>query len=192
MKAMLLTGLLALCAGEATLAADTPPASDSRPSEASVRELFRTMNTRSIIDTARAQMNSSSNATLGQALANRPLNEQQRQILRDEHEQIMALLGGALDWNTLEPEMIDVYRNHFTQQEIDQLLQFYRSPTGQMVVAKLPGATQEMMQKMQARVQALAPRIAELQRETAAKVKSAADQPAAAPEPAASAGASPH
>jgi hypothetical protein len=181
---MLLTGLLALCATPAAFAADTAAATDTRPSEASVRELFRTMNTRSIIDTAHAQMNSSSNATLNQALASRPLNEQQRQILRDEHEQIMILVGGALDWNTLEPEMVDVYRNHFTQQEIDQLLQFYRSPTGQIVVAKLPGATQEMMQKMQARVQALAPRIAELQQETAAKVKAAADAPAGEQQPA--------
>jgi hypothetical protein len=185
---MLLAGLLALCASQATFAADTAAATDERPSEASVRELFRTMNTRNIIDTARAQMNSSSNSTLNQALANRPLNEQQRQIVRDEHEQIMGLIGGALDWSTLEPEMVEVYRNHFTQQEIDQLLQFYRSPTGQIVVAKLPGATQEMMQKMQARVQALAPRIVELQKETAAKVKAAADtaapeqQPAVPPE----------
>ncbi|HKD54714.1 MAG TPA: DUF2059 domain-containing protein [Steroidobacteraceae bacterium] len=192
MKRMLSVALLALCASQATLAADTPAANDSRPTEASVHELFRTMNTRTIIDTARGQMNSSSSATLDHTLAGRPLNDQQRQILRDEHAQVMALIGEALDWNTLEPDMVEVYRNHFTQQEIDQMLQFYRSPTGQMVVAKLPGATQEMMQKMQARVQALAPRIVELQRETAAKVRSAADKPPGAQDQAPPSAASPH
>ncbi|MBV8405089.1 MAG: DUF2059 domain-containing protein, partial [Gammaproteobacteria bacterium] len=177
-------GLLVLCAVQATPAADTPAAADSRPTEASVRELFRTMNTRSVIDAARAQIDSSSNATLGQALPGQQLNERQRQIVREGHQQIVALLGETLDWNTLEPGMVEVYRDHFTQHEIDQMLQFYRSPTGQMVIAKLPATTQDMMQRMQARMRSLAPRIAELQKDIAAKVRSAADEPTAPEQPA--------
>ena len=130
-----------------------------------MRELFRTMNTRSIIDTVRGQMDSTSSATLDQALAGRSLNDRQRQILRDGHEQVMVLISQTLDWNAVEPVMVEVYRDHFTQQEIDQMLQFYRSPTGQMVIAKLPATTQEMMQKMQARMQSLAPRTVELRKE---------------------------
>ena len=192
MRAMLLAVVLALCAAQATLAADTPAADDSRPSEASVRELFRTMNTRSIIDTVRGQIDSTSSATLDQALAGRSLNDRQRQILRDGHEQVMVLISQTLDWNAVEPVMVEVYRDHFTQHEIDQMLQFYRSPTGQMVTAKLPATTKEMMQKMQGRMQSLAPRIAELQKETAAKVKAAADEPAAEKQPAVPATTGPH
>ena len=116
MRAMLLAVLLALCAAQATLAADTPAAADGRPSEASVRELFRTMNTRSIIDTVRGQMDSTSSATLDQALAGRALNDRQRQILRDGHEQVMVLISQSLDWNAVVSVMVEVYRAHFTQQ----------------------------------------------------------------------------
>lgn len=183
MKAIVVGLVTALLAAQVTLAADTAASTDTRASEASVRELFRTMNTRGIIDSARAQTESSSGAMLGAALTGRQLNEQQRQILRDGQQQIMALVSEQLDWNTLEPLMVEVYRDHFTQQEIDQMLKFYRSPAGQMVIAKLPAATQDMMQKIQGRIQALGPRIAELRKETAAKVKSAADEPAAAQQP---------
>jgi hypothetical protein len=94
-----------------------------------------------------------------------------------------GMLKDELAWSRLEPQMVEVYRNTFTPDEIDGMFKFYDSPSGKAVVAKLPQATQRMMQLTQERVRALVPRIVELQRQAAQQIKDAASPPPAAPAP---------
>ena len=54
---------------------------------------------------------------------------------------------------------------------------FYSSPAGKSIAAKLPVATQESMRLMQERMRPLMPKFAQLGRETAEKLKQAADAP---------------
>ncbi|TLY66677.1 MAG: DUF2059 domain-containing protein [Gammaproteobacteria bacterium] len=80
--------------------------------------------------------------------------------------------------------MIEVYRDTFTQHEIDGMLKFYRSEAGQAAINKLPTVTQESMARIQGRVNALTPKIMELEKATAAQIKAAGDAPPGAPQPA--------
>jgi len=43
---------------------------------------------------------------------------------------------------------IPVYQKHFTKADIDSLIAFYASPTGQKVLREMPGITAEAMQSM--------------------------------------------
>lgn len=47
---------------------------------------------------------------------------------------------------TLVNLIIPIYKKHFTQEEIKQLIAFYKTPVGQKVAATLPAVTQESMQ----------------------------------------------
>jgi uncharacterized protein len=49
--------------------------------------------------------------------------------------------------------MIPVYQRHFTKGEMDDLVAFYSSPTGQKMVHELPAITAEAMQSSQAIIQ---------------------------------------
>jgi len=49
-----------------------------------------------------------------------------------------GLVKEELNWATFEPMMVEVYRNTFSQHEVDGMLTFYRSEAGQAVIAKLP------------------------------------------------------
>ena len=104
--------------------------------------------------------------------------------MEDLQARIMALVKEQLNWTDLEPIMIEVYRDTFTQHEIDGMLRFYRSEAGQAVINKLPTATQESMARIQGRVNALTPKIMELEKETSAQIKAAGDAPPGAPQPA--------
>jgi len=49
--------------------------------------------------------------------------------------------------------MIPVYQRHFTKGEMDDLVAFYSSPTGQKMVKELPAITAEAMQSSQGIIQ---------------------------------------
>jgi hypothetical protein len=49
------------------------------------------------------------------------------------------------DIDGLIDRIIPIYAKHFTQKEINQLLDFYRSPVGKKVIEKMPTIMQESM-----------------------------------------------
>ncbi len=172
---------ICMVAAVALLGLPTAFAENAKPSEESVRRLFGVMHTSQMIDTVMSQMDTNLRGALERATGGRPLNAQQQQLHDDMRAKIEGMLKDELAWPRLEPQMIEVYRSNFTPGEIDAMLKFYSSPGGQAVVAKLPQATQQMMQLTQERVRALVPRIVELQKETAQRIKDAASPPPASP-----------
>jgi uncharacterized protein len=51
-------------------------------------------------------------------------------------------------WDDLMNSMIPVYQKHFTKGDIDALVAFYATPTGQKLIRELPEITAEAMQNM--------------------------------------------
>src|ERR1700733_8859687 len=49
-------------------------------------------------------------------------------------DKVAAVMAKALSWNDIEPEYTKLYADAFTEQQIDDLLAFYRSPTGRVIV----------------------------------------------------------
>lgn len=43
-----------------------------------------------------------------------------------------------LDWKVLEPQMIDIYVQVFSESELRELTSFYRTPLGRMVLTRMP------------------------------------------------------
>jgi len=76
-----------------------------------------------------------------------------------------------MTWESFEPNVIDLYKKSFTQSEIDGMVQFYKSPAGKAVIAKMPVVMQNNMQLVQGRMKTLLPKIQQLQQETFEKLK---------------------
>jgi hypothetical protein len=189
MRICLIVTTLAVLGLQTALAADPKPAASPRPaavakpSEESIRRLFEVMHTSQVTDMVMSQMDANLREALERAGGGRPLNAEQQKLHDDMRARALGMLKEELAWSHLEPQMIEVYRSTFTPAEIDDMYKFYNSPGGKAVVAKLPKATQEMMQLTQERVAALIPRIVEMQKETAEKVKAAAGPAPASPAP---------
>jgi len=84
-------------------------------------------------------------------------------------QRALAMMHQQLNWKTMEPQYVKLYTDTFSQQEIDGLIAFYSSPAGQAYLAKMPLLTQHSMQLMQAQMQDLMPRIAQILHEAAPK-----------------------
>jgi hypothetical protein len=118
---------LGLCAA---LAAG--PAGAAQPSTAQVRELMQVMN----VSGQFAAMNSQMTEMMSQQLPCVPSSYWQNYIDKSGQEQLLTM-------------MIPAYQHHFTAEEVDGLIKFYKSPLGQKLVAQMPATMAEAAQSGQ-------------------------------------------
>ena len=79
-------------------------------------------------------------------------------------EKISPILSQQLNWDQLKPQYVKVYADTYTEEELDAILAFYKSPAGQAWFAKSPAVgekarqiTQQAMQDAQAQVRKAVP-----------------------------------
>jgi hypothetical protein len=174
----------------AALALQPAIANETKPSEQSINRLFEVMHTSQLLDTYAAQIDTAMRASLREGPEWVQLNAEQQQILDDMSAELTSLVRHEISWESVRPMMVEVYRNTFSAHEVDEMVKFYQSPTGQAVIAKLPAAMTQAMQAMQQHVSALTPRLAQLHRETLSALKRAQNRAAQAQTPPPSAQAS--
>lgn len=142
-KALLsLSTLLFISAASAT-AADAPP------SDESLRTLFEVSKVKSLLDNISGQMNGMMKSTMDQAIAGQPSTPKQDQAIANYQERMAAIMREELSWTKLEPMYLKVYRNTFTQSEIDGMIVFYQTPAGEAMINKMPQVMQQTMTEMQ-------------------------------------------
>ena len=82
-------------------------------------------------------------------------SEQEQATMR----QIMDLIANELGWTKLEGDLVAIYAETYTAEELKGLLAFYQSPLGRKSVAKEPELMRRTMEVVQGRMQTLMPKI---------------------------------
>jgi len=83
--------------------------------------------------------------------------------LRDKHrKQQTNIMKTEMSWDAMKVDLKQVYRQNFTENEIADMLVFYKSPTGQSVLRTMPVVMQESMQISQVMAQKMIPKLQEL------------------------------
>ena len=94
--------------------------------------------------------------------------------LREHETVVREFLERHIGWNSLEDALTGMYLEAFTEQEVNEMNAFYRSPTGRKVIERLPQLVQQRNQLASKRLQE---NIGELRYEIEARQKKQA-QPA--------------
>jgi hypothetical protein len=84
-------------------------------------------------------------------------------MLQDE----TTYMREKLDWTKLKPQFVDIYSDVFTEEELRQIVAFYKSPGGQAFLNKTP----QVMQRSMALTQSLMADFPAHIQETIAKMK---------------------
>jgi hypothetical protein len=74
----------------------------------------------------------------------------------DFEPRMNQMLDGMLKdmpWDDMLNAMVPAYQKHFTKGDIDALVTFYSSPTGQKILRELPAVTAEAMDTMMPLIQ---------------------------------------
>ena len=175
MKIRMLTVLLGIfCAG--LCGAQTP----APASEASIKELLKLTNAKSLVDNLGPQMQGMMKTTVRQATQGKTLTPQQQKAFDDMQTRMTAIYTQEMSWERLEPMYIRIYQGSFSQSEVDGMIDFYHSPVGHSMITKMPLVMQNMMVEIQKLIVPMAQKIQSAAREAEAAngtpAKSTADQ----------------
>jgi len=98
---------------------------------------------------------------------------------------ISQLIDAQLDWKALGPAIIDIYTQTFTEQELDAIVTFYKTPAGIALLDKMPGINTQVNQLAQSRLTSLQPQINQMFVDFLKSMPAPESAPAASPAPAA-------
>ncbi len=142
--------LLALCC----CAAQAEPAS-----KATIEELLEVTQSQKMMDAVYAQMD----GMMKQSTQGMVLSEAQRPIMEKHLAKSAALIKQELSWDKIKHPMAEAYARVYTEAEVRDIIEFYKSPAGQKMLAKMPELMQESMVLIQESMKDLMPKIAALQ-----------------------------
>ena len=143
---------------------------DEATKNAKIEELLKLTNADRMVSQMFDQMKSIEMTQLN----NMNIAPEQRPLAQQTQEQILQLLQNALSWDKLKPALIKVYTETFTEEEIDGILNFYKTPAGQALLQKMPTLIQRSMQTGQQMVADVLPQIQKMTEDL--KRKAAAQQ----------------
>ncbi len=129
------------------------------PSDASIATLLSVTQSDKMLDTMYANMEQMIRQGMQQATAGKALSDEQKRVMELAPTRIARLMREEIIWASMEPMIVQVYRESFDQAEIDGLIAFYQSPVGQSFVAKMPLVMQRSMDASQAQLQAFMPKL---------------------------------
>jgi hypothetical protein len=98
---------------------------------------------------------------------------QQQALLDDFTKKVFALVESRIGWKAIEPDILDLYARSFTDDELEAMLAFYKSPAGISMVAKLPSLTNQAMNISQSKITALLPEMKQMIQDFAKAAKDA-------------------
>jgi uncharacterized protein len=171
MNKLLATALvwMLICGGAA--AANNAPASD-----ASIREMLELTNSRQMLDSVKGQMTAMMNTTMQNATRSQTITPERQAVLDRMSAKISAVLADMLNWDDMLPMYLRTYRAAFTQDEIDGVIKFYKSPAGKAYVKKMPVVMQNVMQEMPEFIKPVQEKMAAIQKESIQEFKDLKDK----------------
>ena len=165
-RILIVAALFCSVAESAVCAADNNP-----PSEVSIKQLLEVTQARQLLDSMMSQIDAMMKNAMTQATQGQHITpEIQKQIETFETE-MTAAAKEMLDWNKLEPMYVRIYQKSFTQQDVDGMIAFYKTPAGQAVINKMPVVMQNMMTEMQQMMQPMMQRIQRKQQDVIAQIQ---------------------
>ena len=75
--------------------------------------------------------------------------------LDDFERKVSGMIDSELNWKALQPEFVNIYAKTFTEDELNGILAFYKSPVGQAFLTKSPTIGPQVSQITQPRLEAL-------------------------------------
>jgi hypothetical protein len=146
---------------------------DDASKRAKIEEMFsvlhidRTM--KQMMDMGFAQGKETAKSMMG----DHPMTPADQKIMDDYMAKLSAVVSDVLSWQNLKPAYVDLYASAYTEEEIDGILTFYKSPVGQALLAKTPELMTKSSAIVNGRMQELGPRMREVMDDLQKQLKAA-------------------
>lgn len=133
----------------------------------SVEELLKLTNAEALVSSIQGQ--------IGNMLQGIPrqmnIKPDEQQIFDTYMQNSLDMMKQEVSWDKMKGTMVDIYLKHFSEQEIQDLLVFYRTKTGHAMIEKMPMIMADSMQFSQQMMQDLMPKMQSLSTQLAEDLK---------------------
>lgn len=96
--------------------------------------------------------------------------ENKRGLLESYQSKADAALDKAIGWEKIKPDLVALYTEEFTEQELGELNAFYESALGKKMLSKLPQLNARSAQVTQAKLESAVPLVNKLLAEMTAEL----------------------
>jgi hypothetical protein len=124
-----------------------------------------------LIDSVMMQMDALMKQTIQQATNGQEIPPKVQKDIDKRQAEVVGFMKELLDWSKLEPMYVRIYQKTFTQQEVDGMIAFYKTPAGQAVISKMPAAMQNTMNEMQQMMAPVMQKMQRMQQDVVAEMK---------------------
>ena len=104
------------------------------------------------VDTMLSNLDPMMRQSMATATKGQQLSAEQQRMMDATRAQFVQVLREEMAWDKMHPLYVQIYQETFTQEEIDGLIAFYKSPAGVAFVEKMPVVMQKSMSLMQSRM----------------------------------------
>jgi hypothetical protein len=132
---------------------------DEASKTAKLEEFFRISRTEEMITENLALSMNQAKSELIQQMAALNSSPDQNKILEEWRSKVEKIMSNASSWERVKPAYIKIYSDAYTEGQIDDIVTFYRSPTGQAMVARNPDLMTKASQIVQNRIIAAQPEL---------------------------------
>ncbi len=133
----------------------------AEPTDASLKALLEASGLPAAIGTLSTSSSQYAHQVIDQAIKGRDLTEQQKKNLDGLGDKFSAAVQQDMSYDKMSPLYMKIYRENFTQEEVDGLVAFFKTPAGVAYLKKMPQVMQKtseasrnvmvpLMQKLQA------------------------------------------
>lgn len=149
------------------------PGFAATPSTESLDEMFELTHVSALMRSMTANIEQNLRQSMQQSLGTQELTDTQQRANDAMAKKFADAMREELTWDKLRPIYINIYQESLTQEEVDGLIAFYRSPAGDAMVKKLPLIAQKTMGAVQTMMGPLVARLKVAQAEAMAESKAA-------------------
>ena len=134
---------------------------DGAGKQAKVHELLMTMHMDRTVD---SMMHSIAKQLL-EIPGTERMTPAQKKLTQQFQDRAMKVISDRVSWKAVEPDYVKLYEKTYSEQEIDGMLAFYKSPAGQAMLTKAPQLSAGVMQIVHSHMGDYQPKMQALQDE---------------------------
>lgn len=120
------------------VACTTAAHADDASKKEKAEQLFALMHMEQTYGQLMTQLTDQTDQMTRQILPDEGMTEEQRTQLTVFKGKVNKLLTDTMSWTVLEPDYVKLYADTYTEEDLDGIIAFYRSPVGQKMLSTTP------------------------------------------------------
>jgi hypothetical protein len=134
---------------------------DDASKQAKVRELFALLHVERISDQIKSNVMNQT-AAIPQQLFGPSMSPENKAKFEAFQQKVLQTVDAQVGWKVLEPEYVQLYAQTYTEDELNGIVAFYKTPAGAAMIAKSPQLSAKSIGLVQSKMAAVQPQLKQM------------------------------